>query len=170
MNATDLLSFIPLLLYGIALAELFSQWRRFFEKQYMYWPYVLCTVIFTEMAIYNIYLFFVQLDQTTINGYDQYWSILIQPIIFLLAVHAFTPEVENKDTEGYFKNRISVVFLLIAAYIGSHLIPSATHNMDMSMILARVLAIAVCIAIALSRYVPLVYLLGVIWFASLFLR
>jgi hypothetical protein len=30
MDASEYLAFLPLLLYGIALADLFSQWKRFF--------------------------------------------------------------------------------------------------------------------------------------------
>jgi len=54
MDSTEYLAFVPLLLYGIALADLFDllgQWRRFFDKEYLYWPYFLTTVMVTELAI-----------------------------------------------------------------------------------------------------------------------
>jgi hypothetical protein len=98
MSSGEILAFIPSLLYGIALAELFSQWRRFFQKQYRYWPYVITTVIFTEIAIWNVYLFLVQIQDSTLITYHEYWLFLIQPIVFLMLVHAFTPETELKDT------------------------------------------------------------------------
>ena len=168
MNAAELLSFIPLLLYGIALADLFSQWRRFFDKNLLYWPYVISTIVFTEIAIWNIYLFIEQLQQLNFEGYYDYWIILVQPIIFVLAIHAFTPDPENQDTEAYFKKRLTIVFVLFAIYIGLHLIPGASDNKEM--ILTRLFAIFLCLSIALTRYIPLVYILGAIWLVSLFYR
>ena len=168
MGSTELLSFIPMLLYGIGLAELFSQWRRFFDKEYLYWPYVIMTVVLTEIAIWNVYLFFVKIDQYTVLDYYEYWSILAQPIIFLLAVHAFTPEPGNKDTEGYFKSRMLVIFILIAVYIGLHLLPGVST--EPVMIITRIVTVILCLLIAFTKYVPLIYALGILWIVSLFLR
>ena len=53
MEAPEYLAFIPLLFYGIALADLLGQWRRFFDGDYFYLPYFLTTLIFTEVAIWN---------------------------------------------------------------------------------------------------------------------
>ncbi len=168
MNAAEFLSFIPMLLYGIALAELFSQWRRFFEKKYLYWPYVISTVVFTEVAIWNVYLFLSFVDDISKVNYFQYWLFLLQPILFLLMVHALTPETELKNTEAYFRKRMPVVFGLMALYIGSHLLPSL-DKVD-TVVIPRLVIIALCLSIALSRKVALVYLLGILWFISLFLR
>ena len=168
MNTAEFLSFIPMLLYGIALAELFSQWRRFFEKKYLYWPYVVSTVVFTELAIWNIYLFLSFSNDISTANYFQYWLFLLQPILFLLMVHALTPEAEIKNTEGYFKKRMPVVFGLMALYIASHLIPGL-DKVD-NMVIPRLVIIALGISIALSKKVFLVYLLGILWFISLFLR
>ncbi len=168
MNSAELLSFIPLLLYGIALADLLSQWRRFFDKDLIYWPYVISTVLFTEIAIWNIYLFIEQLEFLSFEGYYDYWIILVQPIVFVLAIHAFTPDPENKDTEAYFRKRLPVVFTLFAIYIGLHLLPGASDNKQI--VLTRVFAMILSLSIALTRYIPLVYILGVIWLVSLFFR
>ena len=168
MNSAELLSFIPLLLYGIALADLFSQWRRFFDKNLIYWPYVISTIVFTEIAIWNIYLFIEKLQHMSFEGYYDYWIILVQPIIFVLAIHSFTPDPDNKDTEAYFKKRLPVVFTLFAIYIGLHLLPGALDSKEM--ILTRVIAMILCFSIALTRFLPLVYILGVIWLVSLFYR
>ncbi len=168
MNAADFLSFIPQLLYGIALAELFSQWRRFFEKKYRYWPYILSTVVFTEIAIWNVYLFLSFSQEISTANYFQYWTFLLQPILFLLMVHALTPDPETKNTEAYFRKRMPVVFGLMTLYIGSHLIPgldSAEKHF-----LPRLAIIIVALSIALSRKVFLVYLLGLLWLISLFFR
>ena len=168
MNSAELISFIPLLLYGIALADLFSQWRRFFDKNLIYWPYVISTIVFTEIAIWNIYLFIGQLQSLNFESYYDYWIILVQPIIFVLAIHAFTPDPENKDTEAYFRKRLTVVFSLFAIYIGLHMIPGASVGKEI--IFTRVFAIFLCLSIALTRFTPLVYILGVLWLVSLFFR
>lgn len=168
MDINEYFSFIPLLLYGVALADLFSQWRRFFEKEYVYLPYVLSTVVFTESAIWNIYLFIIDLQGTKFTNYYHYWSFLIQPILFVLIIHAFTPETKNKDTEAYFKNRMRVVFVLFAIYIALHLLPGGTSNQEM--LWPRVIGIVFCLVIAFSRYVPLVYAFAIVWFISLFFR
>lgn len=168
MSSSELFSFIPLLLYGIALAELFSQWRRFFDKQYRYWPYVLTTIIFIEMAIWNVYLFFIISEDIASVSYFEYWLFLLQPIIFLILVHALTPDPEIKDTELYFKKRMPLVFGLMAIYIASHMIPGLDTNANIS--IARLIAIALCLGIAISRKVFLVYVFGLLWAYSLFIR
>ncbi|MGB5238056.1 MAG: hypothetical protein WBM43_03420 [Flavobacteriaceae bacterium] len=169
MNIADYLSFIPLLLYGVALAELFSQWRRFFDREYLYWPYLVTTVVFIEIAIWNVYLFlFIAKDLESVN-YFEYWIFLLQPILFLLLVHALTPDPEVKNTEGYFRKRMPVVFSLMGIYIASHMIPGL-DTMDDMVSIPRLFAVAICIGIAISRKVYLVYLMGVLWLVSLFLR
>lgn len=168
MSAAELLSFIPSLLYGVALAELFAQWRRFFDRDYLYWPYVITTVILTEVAIWNIYLFLVDVQNAELISYNNYWAILCQPILFVLLVHSFTPETEVKDTGTYFRKRMPIVFTLFAIYIGLHLIPGASNSFSMDW--PRLIIIAVCLIIALSKYVPLVYVFGIIWLFSLFFR
>ena len=164
MTIDEYLAFIPLLLYGLALADLFSQWRRFFESQYMYWPYVVTTFILTEIAIWNIFISMDYLEIYPSVTYHQYWLFLLQPILFLILVHAFTPDKENRDTEGYFRMRMRLVFLLLGIYIGSHLIPTLSANKDIQ--ITRIGAMIICLAIAFSRKIWLVYLLGIYWLVS----
>lgn len=168
MSSGEILAFIPLLLYGIALAELFGQWRRFFEKQYRYWPYVFVTLVFTEIAIWNVYLFLVQIQDSTLITYNEYWLFLIQPIIFLLLVHAFTPEVELKDTETYFKKRIPLVFGLSAIYFALHLTPD--FGLSNYAMWFRIIGIIICLIIALTRNIKAIYAFGILWLLSLYFR
>lgn len=168
MSSGEILAFIPSFLYGIALAELFSQWRRFFQKQYRYWPYIITTIIFTEIAIWNVYLFLVQIQDSRLITYHEYWLFLIQPIIFLLLVHAFTPEIKLKDTETYFKKRIPLVFGLSAFYFAFHMTPSFSGSMKE--ILLRVIAIIICVIIALTRNIKVIYAFGILWFLTLYFR
>lgn len=168
MSSGEILAFIPLLLYGIALAELFGQWRRFFEKQYRYWPYVFVTLVFTEIAIWNVYLFLVQIQNSTLITYHEYWLFLIQPIIFLLLVHAFTPDAELKDTETYFKKRIPLVFGLSAIYFALHLTPDFSLSNHAMWI--RIIGIIICLIIAVTRNIKAIYAFGILWLLTLFFR
>jgi len=168
MSSGEILSFIPSFLYGIALAELFSHWRRFFQKQYRYWPYVIATIIFTEIAIYNVYLFLVQIQDSTLITYHEYWLFLIQPIIFLMLVHAFTPEDELKDTEAYFKKRIPIVFGLTALYLALHLTPAFIGNKEA--IWLRVIGIIICLIIVFTRNIKAIYVFAIFWLLTLYFR
>ena len=168
MSAAELLSFIPLLLYGVALADLFGQWRRFFDKDYLYWPYVLTTIIFTEIAIWNIYLFLVNVQDVELMSYFDYWTFLCQPILFLLIVHAFTPESETKDTAAYFKKRMRIVFVLFSIYIALHFLPGTGSTEQLN--IARILGVVIGLIIAYTKYVPLIYAFTVVWLISLFFR
>lgn len=168
MNTAEYLIFIPLLFYGMALADLLSQWRRFFDKEYMYWPYFISTLILTETAIYNVYIYLDVVGEFDDINYYQYWLYLIQPMLFLLIVHALTPEQDNKSTETYFNKRIPLVFGLTAIFVSWHLIFGLS---DMgSLKYSRLIGVILCILIALTRKIFLIYVLGLLWFLSLFFR
>lgn len=55
MDPIEYLLFIPLLIYGIVLTRLLGEWRRFFDTANWHGPYVVTIVVFTEVAIWNIY-------------------------------------------------------------------------------------------------------------------
>ena len=175
MDAPEYLAFIPLLFYGIALADLLGQWRRFFDGDYFYLPYFLTTVIFTEVAIWNVFIYLEVVGQLEGIHYFQYWLYLAQPSLFLVIVSALTPEPENKDTELYFKKRMPIVFGLMAIYILSHLFAGLSHSFDShgataQMTVVRVIAVVLCLVTAIVRKPSLVYVLTVIWVISLFAR
>lgn len=168
MEASEYLAFIPLLIYGIALADLLGQWRRFFDGDYFYLPYFLTTIIFTENAIWSVYKYLEVTAHLEGISYFQYWRYLLQPMLFLVIVSALTPEPENKDTETYFIKRMPVVFGLMAVYIGSHFI--ANFGTMSSINVARFLAVGLCIAMAVSRKPWLIYVSTALWIFSLFAR
>jgi hypothetical protein len=165
MDPGEYLAFIPLLIYGIALAELLVQWRRFFDKDQFYLPYFLTTIVFTEAAIWNVYNYLEVVAGLEGVLYHQYWGYLIQPMIFLLIVSALTPEPDSKDTEAYFKARMPVVFGLMAVFIFVHLFAGFGTTVELTV--ARGIAIALCIAIAVTRNVWLVYVMVVVWLLGL---
>jgi len=168
MEPTEYLAFLPLLFYGIALAELIGQWRRYFDRAQLYLPYFITTIVFTEAAIWNVYRYLEVVSNLEGVRYYQYLLFLVQPMVFLLMVSALTPEPDNPDTEGYFKQRISVVFGLMAAFILSHLFAGlgATVSVD----IPRFAAIALCMAIAITRKIWLVYVMAALWPVSLYTR
>ena len=168
MEAPEYLAFIPLLFYGIALADLLGQWRRFFDGDYFYLPYFLTTLIFTEVAIWNVFIYLDVVGHLEDIHYFQYWAYLLQPMLFLVIVSALTPEPENKNTEVYFKKRMPVVFGLMAIYIFSHLFANFGSTAPITAV--RVVAIALCVVTAVVGRVWLVYAVTIIWVISLFAR
>ncbi len=58
MGAVEYLLFIPLLIYGIALSDLFGEWKKIFNPSKLYIPYALTILLITEIGIYNVYIFF----------------------------------------------------------------------------------------------------------------
>lgn len=165
MSPAEYLTFIPLLFYGIALADLLKQWRRFFEIEYLYLPYFITTIMITEIAVWNIFLYLEVVTQLAEISYFRYWAHLLQPMIFLMLVSALTPDSSNQDTEGYFRKRIPAVFGLMALFIASHFsIDSFTFS---SLSIARLAGVAACLAIAITRKPALVYFMAVIWVVSL---
>ena len=168
MQPSEYLAFIPLLIYGLALADLLGQWRRFFERDYFYLPYFLTTLIFTEVAIWNVFIYLGVTQQLAGISYFQYWLYLSQPMLFLITVAALTPETENKETEIYFKQRIPIVFGLMALYIGSHLFQDYGPGGGLNTV--RVVTVALCGATAASRKVWLVYVAAGLWGISLITR
>lgn len=101
-------------------------------------------------------------------GYFQYWLYLSQPMLFLITVAALTPEPENKETEVYFKQRMPIVFGLMALYIGSHLFTSVGSTPALNVV--RVITVLLLVSIAASRKVWLVYVASILWVISLFAR
>lgn len=168
MQPSEYLAFIPLLIYGLALADLLGQWRRFFERDYFYLPYFITTLIFTEVAIWNVFIYLVVTEMLAGIGYFQYWLYLSQPMLFLITVAALTPEPENKETEVYFKQRMPIVFGLMALYIGSHLFTSVGSTPALNVV--RVITVLLLVSIAASRKVWLVYVASILWVISLFAR
>ena len=168
MDPAEYLAFVPLLFYGISLAELLRQWRRFFDREYFYLPYFVTTVIFTELAIWNVYGYLAAVERLAEASYPQYWAYLLQPILFLLTVSALTPESEESDTEVFFTKRLRLVYGLMAAFLFSNLVGSDDAlALDRA---PRLVGIALCIAVAVTRRFEIFYFLAVAWFFGLLMR
>ena len=167
MNASEVLANLPLLIYGIAIAELFSQWRRFINFQKVYPPYALLTIILTEVAIYNVFLFAQLVDEIQNMTYRKYLMYLFPSIVFMITVYSFTPERED-DTEEYFKKNIPIVFSLISIFVASHFL--YVFDEIRGVVLGRISILIWLILIVILRKVWMIYVFIVIWFLLLFLR
>lgn len=161
MNASEVLATLPLLIYGIAIAELFSQWKRFLRIKHIYLPYAVMTLLLTEIAFYNVFLFAQLVDELKIMSYKSYLLYLLPAVIFMITVYSFTPEKED-DTESYFKENMPVFFTLIALFILSHFF----FHFDESLyvMIGRVIIVLWILLIAFFRKIWMVY-----GFAVLFL-
>lgn len=165
MDPAEYLVFIPLLIYGIALADLLGTVRCFFDKEYFYLPYFISTLMFTEIAVWNIFIYLDVTSSLVGISYLRYWGYLLQPMIFLLMVSALTPEKENIDTEKHFKQRISVVYGLMALFVASHLFTGIGSFTTITYI--RIVGAVYCLAIAITRKIWLIYVAVGIWLLSL---
>lgn len=167
MPTLEYLGFIPLLMFGLGLADLLSQWRRLFDPREWYLPYTVFTVILTEIAVYNVYTYFTLLTQLPGQSYYIYLLYLLPPFLFLLTTSAFTPEKDAK-TKEHFVQRMPIFFTLLAAFILSHFIFSYKEIFYIH--IARLLIVAILIIVGFTRKIWLVYFIALIWLISFLFR
>lgn len=158
MAAEEYLSFIPLLLYGISLTELMSQWRRIVVRRNIYWPYIVMTIVITEQAIFSIWVYWDNLHILTEIDYKIYLLYILPPIFFLLATMAFTPD-KGEKTEEYFNSNIVRFSLLYGLFFISHAVfiifDTLTNPEDI------VVAIVLFLIMAITRKPWIAYLFGI---------
>ena len=166
MDVVEYLLFIPLLLYGIAISDLFSQWRRIFGKD-SYLPYSILNFILIEIAVYNVFIssnYIVSLEDV---GYFEYWIFLLPPLVFLALALIFTPD-EDVDTESYFKSKIRVIFILVGLFIGLHFLETYKFSSELSF--PRIVTLIVCAIIVITKSMKWVYFIFLIWLLGLIFR
>lgn len=167
MNPTQYLAFLPLLIYGIALADLFREWKRFLNLKGIFLPYLIVTIILTETALYNVFAFAGLLENLAGQTYSTYLLYIAPPFLFMLATSYFTPE-KNSDTEEYFMKNMPVFFTLLALFAASHFLYD--FNESTVFIGIRIFSIFYILLTGFLRKKWMVYLLGAIWFFSLFTK
>lgn len=161
MKASEVLAFLPLLIYGIAIAQLFSQWKRFIDFKSLYLPYTLLTILLTEIALYNVYLFSQLVNEINSMNYKSYLLYILPPFIFMISVNIFTPE-EDDDTEIYFKQNMPIFFTLISLFVASHFF--FQFDEAAIMYLARIVIIIWLLLTGILRKIWMVYVFVAIWF------
>jgi len=167
MDATEYLAFIPLLLYGIGLADLLSEWKRLFVTKDWYLPYALLTIILTETALYNVFIYIHLVEQMPGQSYLNYLLYLIPPFLFLMATSVFTPDQES-ETKEYFIRRMPVFFTLLALFIASHFLYG--FNEPALIVIGRAVTIVLIITFGNMRKVWVVYVLAAVWFLLFFVK
>ncbi len=167
MDPVEYLAIIPLLIYGIGLSDLLSQWKRFFNKDDRYPIYIIYTFILTEVAIYNVVIYIDVLNAFAHQTYFQYLGSLVPPILFMIVVHVFTPD-EGSRTREYVKENASLIFTLMALFVASHYFyPFEGYGWEFYLRIFYVLSL---VAVAYFRKEWMMYTLAVAWFAGLLLR
>ncbi len=97
------------------------------EPKSFYWPYLLGTVLLTEVAIHETYIYYNVIDNLSMGHYLQYWVYLFPPFLFLLTVSIYTPEKED-DTKEYFNEKAPYFGAFLILFLASHFI----RNLEMS--------------------------------------
>ena len=167
MATIEYLSFIPLLMYGIGLTDLLAQWKRLIKPEKVYWPYILFTIVLTEIGIYNVFIYFNLLLDVQGQDYLEYVIYLFPPLIYTLTVNAFIPE-KGDETRVYFHKNIRTVFILAALLVISHFLfkfdePPGTHYFRLGFT-------GFLLITAYFRKEWLYYLLFGVWALAFFLR
>ncbi len=168
MDQIEYLYFIPLLIYGIALSDIFGEFKHLLKAKTHYWPYIILIFILSESAVFNVYqLYNVHVNLTT-SSYLQFWLFLIPPIVFLLAVNAIVNKDENADKEQlkiHFDKQLVVTFSLIIIYLFLHYMP-IMHIPGSDKYNLRIVFSVLCLMVILIRKEWFFYLFSFLWALS----
>lgn len=167
MDPAEYLAIIPLLIYGIGLTDLLSEWKRIFDKEDRYLLYVIYTIILTEVAIYNVVIYVDLVNSFPEQTYGQYLAHLLPPVLFMMVVNVFTPN-EGSKTETYFLDNIRLILILMAVFVGSHFF--YTFNEPPDHFIRRGLIIVLLLATAYFKKMWMLYLVAVIWLVGVIMR
>jgi len=170
MDPIEYLLFIPLLMYGIVLTQLFGEWKRFFDLENWHAPYIITVVVFTEIAVWNIYTFLDVISREASHTYLSYLGLLGAPFLFMLSVNAL---LAGEGTGGLvdreeFGSRVRLSYFFMGCFVSFHFVP--VFGPDDGLNGPRIVAATVLFLVAWLRKERLVYLLGLVWLVSLVLR
>ncbi len=167
MDAAEYLAFLPLLIYGIALADLFAEWKRLLEPKGVFIPYILFTIMLTEVAVYNVFAYAELVDGLKGLPYYSYLLKLVPPFVFMLTVNAFTPD-KGADTETYFMKQMPNFFTLLAVFMGTHFFFDFGENQIT--VIGRAAGIGITLAAGFTRKIWLCYLMFALWVLFIYFR
>jgi len=167
MDTTQYLAFIPLLIYGLGLTTLMSDWKRHFDLKQIYLPYTMLSIVITEVAVYNVFIYIQLIEEFKEQGYLSYLSYLVSPFLFYLSAHVFTPD-PGINTQEYFVKRMPLFYSLFALLIGSHFIYELKESQYATVM--RLIFIVLTVGVGLSKKPMLSYLVVFVWAISLIIR
>lgn len=171
MDKIEYLLFIPLLIYGISLSDLLSEYKRLIKDHVLHFKYLITILMLSEVAIFNIYKLYSIINAYDITTYLQYWALLIPPIIFMVLVHIFVIEERHESLDSMeqeFQKNIKPTFLLMSVYTATHFIPMM--NPDGGIPWVRLLSIGLLWAYIIVRKDLVFYLLMAAWLVSFVLN
>jgi len=167
MDATQYLAFVPLLIYGLGLTALMSDWKRLFDVKQIYLPYTLLSLVITEVAVYNVFIYIQVIEEFKEQSYLSYLSFLVSPFLFFMAAQVFTPDA-GVNTKEYFAKRMPLFYSLFALLICSHFIYDLVESRYAAIM--RLAFMVLIIGVGFSRRPLLTYLVVLCWVVSLFIR
>jgi hypothetical protein len=167
MSTAEYLAFIPLLLYGLGLSTLLGEWKRIFDRKEMFLPYSLMTLVLTEIAIYNVFIYSRLLDSLSGLSYLNYLTLLISPFLFFLVAHVFTPET-GKNTKDHFIKRMPLFYSLIALLTACNFIYRLEESKYIN--ISRIIFIVILALCGFTRKIWLTYVLIIMWVLSFLVR
>jgi hypothetical protein len=157
-------------MYGIVLTKLFGEWRRFFDFENWHGPYIITIVVFTEIAVWNIYTFLDVISREASHSYPSYLGLLAAPFLFMLSINALLAgeEAGGLVDRAEFQSRMRLSYFFMGCFLALHFLP--LFGPDDGLSLPRVAAGVILFLIAGLQKERLVYLLGVVWLVSLVIR
>jgi hypothetical protein len=164
MSKDEFFAFMPLLIYGIAISELVMHWRDYLKSDRRYWPHLISGLFTLEVVFLNFYFLYDKLD-LLFENYYAFLFRLTSPLVMLLAVSVYTPEPE-KSVKAYFLDKMPTFFSLLALFITLNMLQELVFN---SFLIIRLITIAICLLIAYTKKVWLIYLLIFYRFVMVFI-
>lgn len=167
MSSAEYLVFIPLLIYGMGLTTLLVEWKRFFDIKQIYLPYTFLTLVMTEIAIYNVFIYYRIINQFSGQSYLTYLAFLISPFLFFLLTNIFVPE-PGENTKEHFIRRMPLFYSLIALMVASNFIYRLEQSLYASV--SRLIFIILLIITGFTRKIWLTYVVVLMWLITFLVR
>ena len=168
MYETEYLAFIPLLLYGLGIADLINHWRRYLNREHFYLPYLFSGFLLLELGIFSVYEYLQLTSELTSDSYGIYLLHLIPPILYLAMCKIFTPE-KGIATKEYFTINIPLLFSLGAVFNISHFMFDYGSE-NPYLLPARILVVVLLLAFAYTRKIAIFYFIFALYMIRLVLR
>lgn len=168
MDKVEYLYFIPLLLYGIALNDLFVQFKLFLQPKFRYLPYVLTIIIFIEIIIFNVYEYYEFAKGLNTMNYFDYMFYLIPPVLSMMLVTSTVIKEDVENVEAAYDNTIRFTFTLLTLFFGFRLL--SAFNVNDSLDIPRIIACILSIAYAITKRKVFFYIMFLLWLIGVVIR
>ena len=162
------LGFVPFLIFGFGITQLLSEWKRLLATKEYFLPYLLFTIMLTEIGIYTVFVYAQLLFKLPDLNYLTYLSYLIPPFLFFMITNVFTPD-KGTDTKEYFIRRMPLFFILLALFFGSQFLFDLNESPVVHFL--RLVVIGILIVAGLFyRKIWVTYVLVAIWLIAIIIR